>query len=593
MKQFVTTGGDAGFRKTKFLALLAASSILAGWTSQAFADDAEIARLQAEIHRVEARQQEEISALRAEIHHLRHTGGPLYVTKGEPAPGWGPHVIETTKSGVHFGFADLDEQNTVELTGRLHIDTGGYLNYQPGPGLRVVNGHPALASGINIRRARIGVQGIFLGDWAYGLIYDMGGTTDGFAGAYSSQTGVLTSGGITSGIENAFITYNGLYKHGGPIPVAFDLGVIDVPWTLDEPMGSNDIMFMERSSSQVIATLFGGGDSRTAIGFRSNNDRYWVGGYITGPTTGAQNNVTGNGLGAAVSSTVPAGGTSTSAFGIGPVGLGPQFAGLFRATYQLYQDKATNASIHIGFNGAYTFEPRTCTTSANSANAATAAGTPYYCNVSGLDLADRPELRIDPTQFVNADISAHAAQVLGAEAAASYENAFVQAEYYHYIVDTTNAFNDSNGPVVGFNGGYVQGSYTFGGRRYYKPTTGAYSGVIPDRPFVLGTDGWGALELAGRFSIVDLNSFAPGYVGFGASSATNHSYILGGEQVAAGAGLNWYPNGNMKFMLDYEHVQEYVPNYGSATGAALPTPSAAGNKDATIDWIAARSEFFF
>jgi phosphate-selective porin OprO and OprP len=579
MTQKVTAHRSAGVRRSRFLALLAASSVIAGWSSQAFADDdAAVRRLEGEIRAIEARHQEEISALRAEIHHLRHAGGPLYVTKGEPAPGWGPHVIETTKAGVHFGFADLDEQNTVELTGRLHIDTGGYLNYRPGPGFFAGSSqHPALASGINIRRARIGVQGIFLGDWAYGLIYDMGGTTDGFAGAYSSQTGVVNSGGIVSGIENAFITYNGLYKHGGPIPVAFDLGVIDVPWTLDEPMGSNDIMFMERSSSQVIATLFGGGDSRTAAGFRSNNDRYWVGGYITGPTTGEQSNVTGTGSASAPLTTA----------GIGPVGLGPQFAGLFRATYQLYQDKASNASIHIGFNGAYTFEPRTCTGSQNSGAAAATTGTLTYCNVSGIDLADRPELRIDPTQFVNADISAHAAQVLGAEAAASYGNAFIQGEYYHYIVDTQNPVNDAYGPVVGFNGGYVQGSYTFGGRRYYKPTTGAYSGVIPDRPFVIGTDGWGALELAGRFSIVDMNSFTPGYVGFGAATPTSHTYILGGEQVAAGAGVNWYPNGNMKFMLDYEHVQEYLPGY---TGTS-PTP--ATNKDATIDWIAARSEFFF
>ena len=578
MKNERTVGGVASARKTKFLMVLTASSILASWGGQAFADDsASIRRLEAEIQRIEARHQQEISALKSEIRHLRHGGGPIYVTKGEPLPaGPGPHVIETTKAGVHFGFADADNENTVELTGRLHIDTGGYPGWRPNNATERTS-RPGLAGGINFRRARIGVQGIFLGDWAYGLIFDMGGTNDGFAGAFNSNTGVVTNG-ITSGIENAFITYNGLYKHGGPFPVAFDIGAIDVPWTLDEPMGSNDIMFMERSSSQVVATLFGGGDNRTALGFRSNNDRYWLGAYLTGPQTGAEHVVAT---------------TGNTAVATGPnVGLGPQLAGLVRATYQLYQDKTNNASLHIGVNYAYTFDPRSCNTSINVTNASIPSGTTgaVTCNASGLTLSDRPELRIDPTQFLNTGfIPAHAGQVIGGEAAASYGNAFIQGEYYHYIVDTKNETTvggivaGTPGPSVAFNGGYVQGSYTFGGRRYYKPTTGAYSGVIPDHPFILGTGGWGALEVAGRFSIVDLNAAAPFLAGAAVGSGTRGGAILGGEQTAYGAGANWYPNGNLKFMLDYEHVIADIP-------ATLGGPSTKGG---TIDWIAARSEFFF
>ena len=47
--------------------------------------------------------------------------------------------------------------------------------------------------------------------------------------------------------------------------MAFDFGVQDVLWTMDEATGSNDTMFMERSSAQVVATEFGGGDFRTAL----------------------------------------------------------------------------------------------------------------------------------------------------------------------------------------------------------------------------------------------------------------------------------------------------------------------------------------
>ncbi len=521
------------------LGFLMATSVLAGGASQAFADDSvSIRRLEAEIQRIEARHQQEIGALRAEIHHLRHhDGGPIYVNKDDGSAPLLPHVIESEKGPVHFGFASGDGQNTVELTGRLHIDTGGYVGMHPNSASSVF-AH-GLADGINFRRARIGVQGIFLGDWAYGLIFDMGGSSDSFNTA--------NTGASSSGIENAFITYNGFYKHGQRFPIAFDIGAIDVPWTLDEPMGSNDIMFMERSSSQVIATKFGGGDNRTAIGFRSNDDRYWVGGYLTGPTTGSLH-------------------TAVAQVGapLGETGLGPQFAGLFRATYQLYQDKATNASLHIGFNFADTFDPR--------------AGS----NAEGFSLSDQPELRVDPTTILGTGtVNAHGGQVFGGEAAAAYGNAFIQGEYYHYVIDTKNSatYAGTNGPAVGFNGGYVQGSYTFGGRRYYKPTTGAYSGVIPDRPLVFGTDGWGALEIAGRFSIVDLNSST--HVPVLGSAATTQ--ILGGQQTSFGAGANWYPNNNIKFMLDYEHVIENNPTIFAG-------PNTKGG---TIDWIAARSQVVF
>ncbi len=40
-----------------------------------------------------------------------------------------------------------------------------------------------LDSGENLRRARIGLAGKFFSDWNFALIYDFGGTSDGFGGA--------------------------------------------------------------------------------------------------------------------------------------------------------------------------------------------------------------------------------------------------------------------------------------------------------------------------------------------------------------------------------------------------------------------------
>ena len=56
------------------------------------------------------------------------------------------------------------------------------------------------------------------------------------------------------------------------------------------------------------------------------------------------------------------------------------------------------------------------------------------------------------------------------------------------------------------------------------------------------------------------------------------------RQTSYGVGLNWYPNLNMKFMLDYEHVIVDNPQaYGLVTNY----------RGATIDWIAARSQLVF
>ena len=59
------------------------------------------------------------------------------------------------------------------------------------------------------------------------------------------------------------------------------------------------------------------------------------------------------------------------------------------------------------------------------------------------------------------------------------------------------------GLVVGSLWGYVG---VTGEARRYIPTTGAYSGVRPEHP--VGSGGWGAWELAARYSYLDLNSHA-------------------------------------------------------------------------------------
>src|SRR6266851_7524122 len=184
------------------------------------------------------------------------------------APPPAPHAVQT--AGNRFGIESPDARNSIYLTGRLHFDVGDYLDYHPQSRAASV---PSLNSGVNARRARIGITGKFAGDWAYSLIYDFGGSTD------------ATPGATGSGIQSAMITYNGLNK--GPLPLAFDIGYMDTPFTLHEATSANDLLFVERTSIREVASNIFANDFRSALGVRSNDERYWTGIYLTGPQSGA------------------------------------------------------------------------------------------------------------------------------------------------------------------------------------------------------------------------------------------------------------------------------------------------------------------
>jgi phosphate-selective porin OprO and OprP len=561
-------------------------------TSAAADDTAAFQKLEAKIQQLEARHENEIKALQAEIRQLRrekpvraaetqsppanNQPQPSTAPYGGPGPALPAKVLMTYDRGYHFGFSDATGDNTVELFGRLQLDAGGYTGYNPAP---MTLDRKGLSDGVDLRRARIGVIGTFMTDWHYAFVYDFGNSSDSsninnaFANANLS-TSPTTSNTFLSGVENAFLTYNGFYNQSRPFPVAFDFGIMDVPWTLEEATSSNDLMFMERSTAQVIATTFGGGDFRSALDFRSNNDRYWLGMFLTGPNSGALHTA-GASCNTGTVAVTPGTPCVTSAQ---MTGLGPQFSFLARGAYQLVQQN--DATLHLGFNYANLFAPR------------------IGANVAGISLSDRPELRVDPTSFLaTGNIPASGGQVYGVEIAGSFRNFFAQGEYYHYVVDTRagvptvpgNLQGGIPGPALNFDGGYAQASYSIGGTRHYDPTRGAYTGVIPENPMAPGSSGWGALEFAGRFSFVNLNSpflttatLGPAFSAPGVFTGGTTTYG-GGKQTAYGVGLNWYPNYNMKFMLDYEHVVVDNPQFFGG-------PNYRG---ATIDWIAARSQIVF
>jgi phosphate-selective porin OprO/OprP len=73
-----------------------------------------------------------------------------------------------------------------------------------------------------------------------------------------------------SGVENAYLSYAGFKPFGGKL--AIEGGVMDLPYTLDEPSSPNDIPFMENAAPGITAINIAAGDYRSAFGARWYTD---------------------------------------------------------------------------------------------------------------------------------------------------------------------------------------------------------------------------------------------------------------------------------------------------------------------------------
>jgi phosphate-selective porin OprO and OprP len=510
--------------KVQFTAVAAISLFGALATSQARAQsagaDAEIAALKQQLRLMEQKLdnlQKQTAAntaaaaranAKAETKVSVASASAAYPVKGPVAP---PDAVVKMPNNRPT-ICTADDRNCIAITSRMHFDGGGY-DYHPNTAGTVPQ---RLDNGVNVRRARIGVIGKFMEDWNYALIYDFGGASDGFAST-ASVGGVpvgFLPGGALSGIENAYLSYTGLKPFGGKL--AIEGGVMDLPYTLDEASSSNDIPFMERASSGIAATNIATGDFRSTFGARWYTDTFWAGAYVTGPTTGAIH----------------------SASSINPPGTTEQYGAFARVAGQIVSGK--DYSLHIGGDAQWLIQP------------------PHnlIAGTQSLTLSDRPEVRIDPTVLVSTGAIAgvSGAQVYSAEAAGTYGPLFFQGEYFWFNVDR-NAFAPL--PSLKFQGGYAEAAYVLTGEtRPYNPGSASYGGIAPANPFSL-TGGWGAWEIAGRYSTIDFNDRLGAVTG-----------VAGGRQTIYTLALNWYVNRNVRFMFDYLHgniAKQVSPiNFGDA-----------------------------
>jgi phosphate-selective porin OprO and OprP len=384
-----------------------------------------------------------------------------------------------------------DGQYTLSINSLIQFDSGGYFQGTvPGPDNRQTNGGVSTAklnNGYNLRRGFLGINGRIAGDWTYAFTGDFGGTPDG-----------------TVGLNEANINYVGFN------PVIATLGYFTPPYTLADSTGARNFLFLEQPSITEIARSLAAGTARASFGARASGEKYFAGAYFTGSRFGAN---TTNGTGSTLN--------------------GEQTGGVMRLVYRPFKNPDWTA--HFGFSGSAVFGPNF-----------RSSGVPGVSQ-STLTLQDQPELRIDPSRLISTGaISANGAQAFGPELAFGYRNFLVEGEFQQIYVNQYKPVGQL-APTLGFNGGYAEVAYVLTGEPIpYNESRAAFASPTPDRPFSLKNGGWGAWELAARFSTVDLNSHVvPGL------AQTTTGGVYGGQQTIYTVGLNWFPNDNLRFMLDF------------------------------------------
>ena len=153
-----------------------------------------------------------------------------------------------------------------------------------------------------------------------------------------------------------------------------------------------------------------------------------------------------------------------------------------------------------------------------------------YSANSTVRYQSRPESFIAPIVIDTGNIDANSAATFGGEAAWVNGPLSVQGEFIYSHV------NQNTGSELNLYGVYGEASwYLTGESRPYDPQKGAFQRLVPLHNFDFGRTGWGAWELAARFSYTDLTD----------------ANISGGRLSLLMTGVNWYLHPHVRWMFNY------------------------------------------
>jgi phosphate-selective porin OprO/OprP len=343
--------------------------------------------------------------------------------------------------------------------------------------------------------------------------------------------------GIEEGgkINTAWVEYAGL-------PVRIRIGALAPPAGMEDATSTNASLFIERAAPSELVRGIAAGDARSAVALLANGERWNASAVVSGNTVGVQ--------------------TFDEQLG-------------FVGRLAWLPVKGRDGLIHLGVNTTIVARP-----AATGPDVAPGVATT-------LRLRERPEMRVDGTRLVDTgSIDSSGLTQWGLELAAQLRNFSLQSEY----MDIHLRRRASGLQNPDFSGWYAQGAWTITGEpRRYQIATAAFDAPRVAHEFNPKTGDWGAWELVGRYSDLDLN-----YLAGNAGSAADASAVRGGEQQIWTLGLNWYPNATVRFQADYQHVDVNRLSAGGTTfGAGVLTPPAGAQIGQTFSIWSLRTQYAF
>ena len=469
--------------------------------------------------------------------------------------------LSTLEQGYNYAVWSYDNGRPVLATGDGRFSMGVRLRFQTDfAGFGQDSTHPTgfagptdLSSGVVIRRAYFGVEGKVYNDFAYEFRLNGGGSDGGnnatctnptitstttIAGAPgATATTTSTAAGCAIGsiepagegdplVNKAVVTYTGI------INVHFSVGVIEPSFMMEGSTSSKDLIWTERPELENIAAdSFGAGDSRRGVEFGWNRtDSFWA-----GDNTAIDIALTGGKTGSAA--THGNGGDENVQL-------------LGRAVDRFWSDGISNFQIGVDAAKAY-----------------------YTGNTAGggsqsLRFRDRPEIRVDGTRLIDTTaMAAKTGNMWAVDLEGNLQNFYLGGEYATFTADrqcgslsaTNNALCTASTAVIDhptFHAWDIGASWILTGEtRTYTPaglaeTQAGFGAPVPSRPFSLYGGSWGAWELAARYSDTNLNWMGSQTALTNTAGTSHLAGVLGGEERVVDLALNWYPNRNIRVMMD-------------------------------------------
>ncbi|MDE1985718.1 MAG: hypothetical protein KGJ28_04195 [Alphaproteobacteria bacterium] len=496
----------------------------------------------------------QVKDLSAQVQDLKRSTGNEYTDLQK-------QQTSATKVTITNGrptIASADGDFTASVRALVQLDLAYYGQTAAATSLPASYG-PDLSSGANFRRAQLGLQGKVFGDWSYLFNYEFGGS----GGSKS-----------TNHIQSVYLQYDGL------APLVLRVGAFATPANVEDGTSSGDTIFLERNSPSNLQRGLAGGDGRYSATLLYAGDRLFGALSYTGAKLSDNSD------------------------------FDAQQAVVGRVSDLVYV--SSNARLLLGLNGTYIVK----LADAVASGGPTLATTPGATALNSVTLSDTPELTVDSNGIKLANTGSMPANHIsqwGVETAGNWKNFYVQSGYFDFEVDRASTAYKSYSSASTtattiirpnndqFSGWYVQTSWVLTGEsKSYSAANGAFTPPRPATPFTMLQRGWGAWELAARYSDLNLNDHVldPAYVitnwtGASTKTYTFYNTVRGGDQRIATVGLNWYPNNGVRFTLDYQWTDVnrlQIPVAVTTTGMpTLPTLNGGQN----IQTIAMRFQIGF